>query len=297
MEKPPETLCTVDVTSLSWAMDYHGFLIGTVHFHKTSLFGFETDSYDVGPTDKVEKIGPRARINFIKRELDGFAGAEVVQIHSYESAPEPYELPKHCLVCHSLLTHSKIPLPEPRQFGRRGAGKSGLKCSNTVCESKTTTSLFRLAKVAGIPHGMSTTDVKIYFETFPDQSGVDMGAEDVVTFIPLFLQIGPKANLNRMSCLEKRYSDAGKLFWALEKNLQDKIADGLTLQEFWFVCAIPGLNWDCSIKMHDVSPKSFTSSTVQILRDKAIGEETIKHITQNLERWELYSKHVPLKST
>jgi len=161
-----------------------------------------------------------------------------------------------------------------------------LMCASEMCPSKAISSIYKLFEVSGIPENLGWSTMKKYLNTFPvnmDYTKID----NIITYLMLFNQLGEKNLAHRTNELQKKFNDhAGMLLWKMEMAVQNKLSEGLTYENFWYVLNLAQLGPSNAAKMKMIDPGTLESMAGRdALRKTGVSTPVLEAIKENSKYW------------
>lgn len=261
--------CKIAVSNIEWHNDHNGFLVGKLLFDKTNFFGSEITELVFGTTDKFtkNKIGVGSSLTFKQNPTD----KNSVSLKQVDN-PGNATTPPSCTSCGAKTSHKTL------------CSLSGMSCINIFCDAKPTINAYRVCAVSGLPGDLPFSIWYRWFRRFPNETGIESDISDMVSLLMVFKQTGPKNTTKRRDILKNTFDT--DLLHELECNLENKLIEGLSFSEFWYI-AIPRLNEYQSKKLEKFDPREFTSSQVDEL-NSVLGNEQSDYIIRTTHKWEKY---------
>jgi hypothetical protein len=272
------TTATIKVDNINWYLDPHGFLVSDLLFDEVTIRGEKLNSFPMGLTDIYEHH-PVGIGSIVTLSINDESKLKITN-----STKEDVSFPYDCLACGSNYVRSSKKIGDQEHFG--------LKCSNPMCEWKVTTPLYRLIELCT---NMSTEEISEWANAFPNNYGTKLGADNLISFIPLFTQIGKKSTYFRHNVLTNTYGTLEcEKYYKLETKLEELLDEGLSLPQFWYVSGIIGIGMSEAIQfLSDVKPTSFN---IDALITKGMPTELIDNVIIYADRWELLSKKLKIRT-
>lgn len=158
-------------------------------------------------------------------------------------------------------------------------------CSSIRCPAKSRTAIVNLCTLAD-PWGRDDR-VKIYpwLDRFPVR-GSEARIDDVVTFLRVFADAGPKDTAARWEVLGRLVGgDDGdqRPLRELEVALAWNLDVGLTFQDFWWISGLPHMKWGVAKELAAVDPREVAAVDVVYVRD--LRPDLNKLLTEHKKQW------------
>jgi len=261
--KFPSETKQVTVDKVEWRTGSSGRCNPTVVLtEKTEISGAMVDRASAHHAQLVKDhcIGPNAVLE-VKR-----ANEVIPYIENVIESSDEFSLPNNCDVCETELEWDGV----------------FLKCFNLECPARAYTALYRLFSVSGIPDGISDKTLEKWLENFPTKSGHQAKINNIFEFIKIFDQAGPKNIEARTEQLKQLFQPHfGDLLWQLEVNIENKLKEGFSFQEFWHLLNIPYLGPENSKKLSECDPRDLISGVEQAIDSE--DTETVEAAYKKLE--------------
>jgi len=176
------------------------------------------------------------------------------------------DLPTHCNACKTEVEWSGC----------------YLVCPNFDCPAKSHTTLYRLLGIASIPDGLSEMTITKWLAEFP-MIGSSSKIDNIFDFLVHFASSGAKNIAPRheflMEIFKKHF---GTLLWKLEVNVEKKLSEGFSFEEFWYMLNLSQLGPKNSEKLASADPRDLAL----IFNHKLPKDSPEEAITQHLKRCE-----------
>ena len=270
---------SVKVNSVSWFMSPNGYAVGEIHFDPIAYEKQEFKEFALGYSKKFVDLGiiPGCTLHFERKVLEHGSSLVTGRV---DNGGRP-ELPTECLACgHQLVL-----------------GEAGVKCGDEVCPNTSFSSVFRMCKVANpeLDFCYENFDmVKRFLSSYPDKDGTPTRALDMFSLFSLNRQVGNKNTQLRQEIFNRTYGEVeGPILFDLDIKIDNKLREGLTNLEFWFVSSIPKLSNEGLNKLDILDPKFTTPNT---LEGCGLSEEDKLAIKTYVDKWSVFTKFIPLKS-
>lgn len=245
----------VVITRLDWSVGTQGQIVPTAVFEPVEIAG--------------AMIGRASCHNFKNAEMMCLgAGAVIKVIRSNEVIPyitetvkgaQSLEYPAVCPECNQTTVVEAM----------------HLKCNNTNCGPRARNAILRLIEVSGQVEGLAENTLTKFYDEYQIKSLGDM------------VHCAARLEEDSLESLQETFAPHfGKLLYTQLKNIQNKLEQGFSYKEFWYIQNLTGISEKMCQRLAELDPKTLEKSNFgDVLAPLKLPVNVIKSLKNNFDLW------------